>query len=61
MRELYAIIERIAPTPACVIVEGETGSGKEAVARTIHELSDRADKPFVVFDCSAVQDHQGRR
>jgi DNA-binding NtrC family response regulator len=55
MREVYAIIERIAPTPAAVLVEGETGSGKEAVARTIHECSDRRHKPFVVFDCSAVQ------
>jgi DNA-binding NtrC family response regulator len=55
MRELYAIIEQIAPTAATVLVEGETGAGKEVVARTIHELSDRASGPFMVLDCGAVQ------
>ena len=54
MREIFDIIEKIAPTAATVIIEGETGTGKEVVAQTIHELSDRSDKPFTVFDCGAV-------
>jgi DNA-binding NtrC family response regulator len=54
MREIFDIIEKIAPTAATVIIEGETGTGKEVVAQTIHELSDRSDEPFTVFDCGAV-------
>lgn len=54
MREVFAILERIAPTNATVVIEGETGSGKEIVARALHQKSPRATKPFVVFDCSAV-------
>ncbi|QDG54653.1 FHA domain-containing protein [Persicimonas caeni] len=54
MREIFGIIEKIAPTGATVIIEGETGTGKEVVARTIHQLSARKDQPFTVFDCGAV-------
>jgi DNA-binding NtrC family response regulator len=54
MRELYAVLGRIAPADAPVIIEGETGTGKELVARAIHARSRRADKPLVVFDCGAV-------
>jgi DNA-binding NtrC family response regulator len=54
MRELYAIVEKIAPTATTVVIEGETGTGKEVVAHTLHKLSPRARQPFVVFDCSAV-------
>jgi DNA-binding NtrC family response regulator len=54
MREIFGVLEKIGPTGATVIIEGETGTGKEVVARTIHEASRRADKPFVVFDCGAV-------
>ena len=54
MREVFAILERIAPTSATVILEGETGSGKEVVARALHQKSQRSNEPFVVFDCSAV-------
>ncbi len=57
MRELYTIIEKIAPTATTVVIEGETGSGKEVVAQTIHELSNRADGPMCVFDCGAVPDN----
>ncbi len=57
MREIFGILERIAPTGATVIIEGETGTGKEVVARTVHEESRRADKPFVVFDCGAVPEN----
>lgn len=54
MRELFGILEKVAPTNATVILEGETGTGKEVVAKTIHEFSDRAQKAFIVFDCGAV-------
>ncbi len=54
MREIYGLIERIAPTEATVLLEGETGTGKDLVARTIHQLSRRKDAPFVVVDCGAV-------
>lgn len=54
MREIFGILERIAPTDATVVIEGETGTGKEIVAQTIHERSPRSDEPFVVFDCGAV-------
>ncbi|MEM9187921.1 MAG: sigma 54-interacting transcriptional regulator [Myxococcota bacterium] len=54
MRELYAILGKAAPTPVTVLIEGETGAGKELVARAVHEHSRRASGPFVVFDCAAV-------
>jgi DNA-binding NtrC family response regulator len=57
MREIYAILEKIAPTDTTVIVEGETGTGKEVVARTIHRLSRRREGPFIVFDCGAVPEN----
>ncbi len=54
MRELFALCARVAPTEAPVIVDGETGTGKELVARAIHERSRRCSKPFVVLDCGAI-------
>ena len=54
MRELYAILERVAPTDVTVLVEGESGTGKELTARSIHQHSSRARQPYVVFDCGAV-------
>ena len=54
MRKIFGILNKIAPTDTSVIIEGETGTGKEVVAQTIHKKSKRADKPFIVFDCSAV-------
>jgi len=54
MRELFAMLARIAPTDLSVLIEGETGTGKELVAQSIHRASARAQGPFVVFDCSAV-------
>jgi DNA-binding NtrC family response regulator len=54
MRELFALCERIAPTDAPVLIEGETGTGKERVARALHARSRRAARPFAVFDCAAV-------
>jgi len=54
MRELFALLAKIAPTDLPVLIEGETGTGKELVAQSLHEASGRAGGPFVVFDCSAV-------
>jgi DNA-binding NtrC family response regulator len=54
MREIYAIVEKIAPTATTIVIDGETGTGKEVVAQTIHELSPRQRGELVVFDCGAV-------
>ncbi len=54
MRQIFSILEKISPTQATVIIEGETGTGKDLVAQAVHEHSQRTEKPFVVFDCSAV-------
>jgi len=54
MRELFADLARIAATDLSVLVEGETGTGKELVAESVHQNSLRPNGPFVVFDCSAV-------
>ena len=54
MQEIYRLIELAAPSPAPVLILGETGTGKELVARTIHELSQRAKGPFVAVNCSAI-------
>ena len=54
MREMFGLLERLAPTDLSVFVEGPTGSGKELVARALHEESARARQPFVVLDCAAL-------
>jgi len=54
MREVFGLLERVALTDMTVLVQGETGTGKELAARAIHEHSRRKAKPFVVFDCGAV-------
>ena len=54
MREIYTVIERVAPTELTILVTGETGTGKELVARALHARSRRADGPFVTLDCSAL-------
>jgi DNA-binding NtrC family response regulator len=54
VQRMFDMIERVAPTRATVLVAGETGTGKELVARAIHDLSDRARKPFVAVNCSAL-------
>jgi len=56
MRELFACLARIAPLDSSVLINGETGTGKELVARAIHEASTRAAMPFVVVDCAALPD-----
>jgi DNA-binding NtrC family response regulator len=54
MQEVMRIVEMAAPSSASVLITGETGSGKEIVARTIHKLSPRAAGPFVAINCSAI-------
>jgi DNA-binding NtrC family response regulator len=54
MRKIYQVIEQAAPTPASVLIIGESGTGKELVAQTIHQLSPRADSPFVAINCAAI-------
>jgi len=57
MREIYSILEKISPTDATVVIEGETGTGKDVVARSVHGASRRKDGPFMVFDCGAVPEN----
>ena len=54
MRALYPRCERLAQTEVTVLIEGETGTGKEILAESIHEAGPRANGPFVVFDCTTV-------
>lgn len=54
MRQIFGILERIAPSSASVLLEGETGTGKDVLARSIHACSPRNGDPFVVIDCGAI-------
>jgi DNA-binding NtrC family response regulator len=54
MREVYRLTRLVAPTPTSVLLVGETGTGKEMVARAIHRLSPRADGPYVRVNCGAL-------
>ena len=56
MEQVVQQIKQVADSPLTVLVEGETGTGKELVARAIHHLSARRDKPFVAVDCGAIPD-----
>lgn len=54
MQEIFRLIEMVAPSTAAVLITGASGTGKELVARTIHELSPRRSKPFVAINCAAI-------
>jgi two-component system, NtrC family, response regulator GlrR len=56
MRELFATLARLAPLESCIMITGETGTGKELVARAIHQASLRAAAPFVVVDCATLSE-----
>ncbi len=54
MRELFASLARLSPLESCIMIQGETGTGKELVARAIHQASARATGPFIVVDCATL-------
>jgi DNA-binding NtrC family response regulator len=54
MREVFATLEKVAPTDMSVMIGGQTGTGKELVARALHDESSRAEGPFVVLDCGSL-------
>lgn len=54
MREIFAILSRVAPTDATILIEGESGTGKEVAAETIHLASNRREGAFVIFDCATI-------
>jgi two-component system NtrC family response regulator len=57
MQSVSKLIARVAPTQSTVLIRGETGCGKELVARSVHEQSLRKDKPFVAINCGALPEH----
>jgi DNA-binding NtrC family response regulator len=54
MRQIFGLIKKIAPMDVSVVIQGETGTGKELVARAVHDLSNRKKETFVVLDCGAI-------
>jgi hypothetical protein len=56
MQAVLQAIETVAPTPATVLIRGETGVGKELAARAIHAMSERCQKPFIAVNCGAIAD-----
>ncbi len=57
MQEVYRKIRKVAPTDVSVLITGETGTGKELIAREMHQRSDRIGKPFVVVNCGAIPEN----
>ena len=54
MKELMAMVERVAATPATILIQGESGTGKEIIAHLVHHNSPRRDKPFIKVNCGAI-------
>lgn len=54
MQQILKMVERVAPSKASVVITGQSGTGKEMIARAIHQLSDRRNKPFIAINCSAI-------
>ena len=61
MRQVFSLIEQVAPTSASVLITGESGTGKERVAAAIHQLSPRAGGPFVAINCAAIPESLDRK
>ena len=57
MKQVHRMIRKVAPTDLTVLVLGETGTGKELVAREVHRLSDRTGKPFISINCGAIPEN----
>ena len=57
MRRLVDVVRRVAQSPATVLITGETGSGKELIARAVHHYSLRCDEPWVDVNCAALPEH----
>ena len=55
MLEVYRMVARVAPTTSTVLIQGETGTGKELIARAVHTASRRSDQPFVPVDCKRAR------
>ena len=54
MQQVFELVKKVAPSTASVVISGQSGTGKEVVARAIHNLSPRKEKPFVALNCSAI-------
>ncbi len=57
MRQVYGLIQKVAPFRTTVLITGESGTGKELAARAIHQASPRAEQPFVALNCAAIPEH----
>jgi len=57
MKEVFNKIDKVAPTDISILITGETGTGKELIAKEIHAHSDRKDKPFIVVNCAAIPEN----
>jgi transcriptional regulator with GAF, ATPase, and Fis domain len=57
MTDVFRLMGSVSASPIAVLIEGETGTGKELVARAIHRMSDRADRPFLAVNCAALSEH----
>ncbi len=56
MRKVFDLVSAVAPSSSTILIQGDTGTGKELLAKTIHNLSDRSKKPFVAVNCGALPD-----